>query len=46
MNLPLDGAVLTGLMTVQVNVSWPRFIVSMIVLAAMLGYMVYRWMKR
>lgn len=46
MKFLLDAGALPGLIEFHVNVDWPRLIVSMFVLAAILGYMVYSWMKR
>jgi hypothetical protein len=42
----LDAGVLPGLLEIHVNVDWGRFLVSMIVIGCLLGYMVYSFMKR
>ncbi|MGA7884265.1 MAG: hypothetical protein WCA44_00890 [Acidobacteriaceae bacterium] len=46
MKFPLDAGVLPGLLEYHVNVDWPRLLVSLLVFAGLLGYMVYSWMKR
>jgi hypothetical protein len=46
MKFLLYAGVLPGLMEFHVNVDWPRFIVSMFVLAGMLWYAIYAWTKR
>ncbi|HEX3987192.1 MAG TPA: hypothetical protein VHX13_11350 [Acidobacteriaceae bacterium] len=42
----VDAGVLLGVLTVRVNMDWSRFILSMFVLAGLLGYMIYSWGKR
>jgi len=32
--------------TVHVDINWPRFVFSMLVLSGMLGYIVYAWLNR
>lgn len=46
MNFPVDAGVLTCLLSVHVNMDWPRFVVSLFVLAGMVGFMLYSWVKR
>ncbi|HTV82137.1 MAG TPA: hypothetical protein VME18_05765 [Acidobacteriaceae bacterium] len=46
MKLLTHPGVLIGLLSVQVNVDWPRLIVALLVLGGLLGYMVYSWVKR
>jgi hypothetical protein len=41
-----DAGVLLGVFSVRVNMDWPRFFVSMFVLAGLLGYMIYSWGRR
>jgi hypothetical protein len=40
------AGVLPCLLSVHVNVEWPRFILSMLVLAGLLWYVVYAFVKR
>ena len=46
MKTPVDAAVLPCLISVHVNVDWPRFIFAMFVLAGLMAYMVYSWLSR
>jgi hypothetical protein len=46
MKFLIHAAVLPGLLSVHVNVSWPRFLVSMAVLAGLVWYTVYSFVKR
>ena len=46
MRLLTHAGVLLGLLSVHVNVSWPRFLVSMVVLGGVVWYTVYAWVKR
>ena len=44
--LLLNPVVFAGLVEVHINMDWPRFIVSMCVVAGFLSYMVYSWVRR
>ncbi len=46
MKLLTHAGVLVGLLSVHVNVAWPRFIISMIVLAGIVWFTVYSFVKR
>jgi len=46
MKLQMHAGALLGLLSVHVNVSWPRFLVSMVVLGGVVWYTVYAWTKR
>jgi len=46
MNFLAHTGVLLGMLSMHVNVEWPRFLVSMAVLAGLVWYMVYAFVKR
>lgn len=46
MNHLLTALPALAVMSVHVHIIWPRFIMSMVVLASMLGYLIYAWMNR
>lgn len=46
MNFLTHTADLLGLLSVHVNVNWPRFLVSIIVLGGLVWYTVYAWVRR
>lgn len=41
-----NAGLLPGLLEIHVNIDWPRFIFAMFVLASILGYLIYSWVKR
>ncbi len=46
MKIHMYAGVLPCLLSVHVNVEWPRFILSVLVLGGLVGYVVYAFVKR
>lgn len=46
MNLSDGAALITGAISIQPVIDWPRFILAIVLFGGLLGYMVYAWAKR